>query len=116
MVEEEQALEARLKVLQGFVADGYHLRAFKGISLALLLLQVTILPIESIPIVVEPAGQLEAGLFQGLLEVRFLLASRMQMVVNHFIGKMDRLLKVGILLCVVLLLCMNACNVVVANG
>ena len=67
MVKEEQALEARLKILQSFVPDGYHLRAGKGISLVLLLLQVTILPIESIPIVVESAGQLEAGLFQRLL-------------------------------------------------
>jgi hypothetical protein len=38
---------------------------------------MTILPIEGISIVVESAGKLEAGLFQGLLEVRGLLVRRM---------------------------------------
>jgi hypothetical protein len=48
--------------------------------------------------------------------VRFLLIRRLQMVGDHVVGEIDRFLEVRILLCIVLLLCVYACNVVVADG
>lgn len=48
--------------------------------------------------------------------MRFLLIRRLQMVGDHVIGEMDRLFKVRILLCVILLLCVYACNIVVADS
>ena len=108
-----------MEVIYGFDGQIGHLIPQVRISVSgEVLLIVLVLLIEGEAIVVESTGELESDLLKGFgrLLVHFLHGKLNVRVFDQIYSYLDRPIEIRGLLPIVLLLCMDACNIVIADG